>query len=107
MRGIYERIFITMQTKATSRNTTKRRSAKGEIMSFSFFNQGFIPSDSYSRQLDKRVAMDEFPYGYDSGEPPYNHHNTGFLDEHYKSPTIENEQKTIWPNRNKKQPKYD
>ena len=63
-------------------------------MSFSWFNQGFLPSDSYSRQLDKRVAADEFPYGYDAGEPPANHHNEGFLDEHYKNPS--KEKKHLW-----------
>ena len=28
------------------------------------------PSDSYSRQLDHRVAMQEMPYGYDHSPPP-------------------------------------
>ena len=65
-------------------------------MSFFFFNQGFIPSDSYSRQLDKRVAADEFPYGYDGGEPPQAHHNTGFLDEHYIDPSMTREKKHLW-----------
>jgi hypothetical protein len=45
-------------------------------MSFNFHDQGFIPCDSYSRQLDRRVAMDEYPYGYEAGEPPAGHHNT-------------------------------
>ena len=65
-------------------------------MSFSWFNQGFMPEDSYSRQLDKRVACDEFPYGYDGGEPPAAHHNSGFLDEHYKNPSSKLEKKKLW-----------
>jgi hypothetical protein len=64
-------------------------------MSFSFFSQGFIPEDSYSRQLDKRVAADEYPYGYDFGEPPAGHANEGNNDEDYISPSIRHEQKRI------------
>lgn len=60
-------------------------------MSFSFFNQQFIPSDSYSRQLDKQVASDEFPYGYDGGEPPQFHHNVGVNDEGYIDPMLQRE----------------
>ena len=68
-------------------------------MSFSFFNQGFVPEDSYSRQLDKRVARDEFPYGYDGGEPPQGHANMpplGDADEHYVDPSMVNEKKRLW-----------
>ena len=34
-------------------------------MSFNFLDQGYNPEESYSRQLDRRVAMDEHPYGYE------------------------------------------
>ena len=60
-------------------------------MSFSFLNQKFIPEDSYSRQLDKRVAADEYPYGYDGGEPPEGHRNLGPTDEHFIDPSISRE----------------
>lgn len=68
---------------------------KGDIMSFSFFNQAFIPSDSYSRQLDKQVAADEYPYGYDGGEPAANHHNGMPPDEQYIDPSITRERKKL------------
>lgn len=55
-----------------------------------------MPEDSYSRQLDKRVARDEFPYGYDDGEPPEGHRNEGFLDEHYVNPSSTKEKKKLW-----------
>jgi len=65
-------------------------------MSFSFFNQSFIPEESFSRQLDRRVAADEFPYGYDGGEPPANHHNHMPADEHYVNPSMSHEKKRLW-----------
>lgn len=65
-------------------------------MGFSYFNQGFIPSDSYSRQLDKRVAADEYPYGYDGGEPPADHHNRMPADEDYINPSMSREKKKLW-----------
>ena len=64
-------------------------------MSFSFFSQGFIPEDSYSRQLDMRVASDEYPYGYNFGEPPEGHRNIGFNDEHFVSPSLSLEKKKM------------
>lgn len=57
-------------------------------MTFNFYDQQYIPEDSYSRVLDRRVAMDEFPYGYSGGEPPQGHHNTAMRDEHYKKPKL-------------------
>ena len=65
-------------------------------MSFNFFDQGHIPEDSYSRQLDRRVARDEYPYGYDGGEPPQGHHNLGYSDEQYKVDSAK-PQKMQWP----------
>ena len=44
-------------------------------MSFNYHDEGFIPDDSYSRCLDRKVAMDEYPYGYSGDEPPAGHHN--------------------------------
>ena len=39
-------------------------------MSFNFFDMGHkVPEESYSRQLDRRIACDEFPYGYDTETP--------------------------------------
>lgn len=37
--------------------------------SFSVHMEGSLVPESYSRQLDERVAMQEMPYGYTS-EPP-------------------------------------
>lgn len=34
-------------------------------------NGGFqAPPESYSRQIDNRVAAEEMPYGYESSPPP-------------------------------------
>lgn len=55
-------------------------------MSFNFFDQGFLPETSYSRELDRRVAMDEYPYGYDGNEPPSAYVNQGIVDRAYKNP---------------------
>lgn len=44
-------------------------------MSFNFLDQGYFPEDSYSRILDRRVADQEYPYGYDTNEPPAGHPN--------------------------------
>jgi hypothetical protein len=44
-------------------------------MSFSLFDQQFYPADSYSRQLDRRVAMSEYPYGYEGTTPPEGYQN--------------------------------
>ncbi len=38
-------------------------------MSYDFTVYG-IPPESYSRQLDERVAAQEMPYGYTSPPPP-------------------------------------
>lgn len=38
-------------------------------MSFDIHSLGSLVPESYSRQLDERVAMQEMPYGYVS-EPP-------------------------------------
>jgi hypothetical protein len=52
-------------------------------MSFNFLDQGFMPEESYSRKLDRRVANDEYPYGYDSMEPGAGHVNQGLIDDRY------------------------
>jgi len=39
-------------------------------MSFSVHELGSLVPDSYSRQLDERVAMQEMPYGYEGNPPP-------------------------------------
>ncbi len=57
-------------------------------MSFNFLDQGFVPEDSYSRMLDKRVALDEYPYGYVNNEPDAGHSNQGMRDERYESPKL-------------------
>lgn len=44
-------------------------------MSFNFLDQGYFPEDSYSRQLDRRVADQEYPYGYVTGDFPAGHDN--------------------------------
>jgi hypothetical protein len=54
-------------------------------MSFNFLDQGFMPEESYSRRLDRRVAMDEYPYGYEAMEPAAGHVNQGLLNDHYKN----------------------
>jgi len=65
-------------------------------MSFNSEDQRHIPSDSYSRVLDRRVAMDEYPYGYSEGEPPAGHYNgDGLLNDHYKQGKSE-PQKAPW-----------
>lgn len=33
------------------------------------------PPQSYSRELDDRVAAQEMPYGYSNPPPPYDHEN--------------------------------
>ncbi len=60
-------------------------------MSFNYHDQGFIPADSHSRQLDRQVAMDEYPYGYE-GEPPAAGYQNKQMIEHYKNP-VEKRQK--------------
>jgi hypothetical protein len=52
-------------------------------MSFNWLDQGVSPEESYSRKLDRRVAMDEYPYGYDSMEPAAGHVNQGLIDDKY------------------------
>ena len=54
-------------------------------MSFNFLDQGFNPGESYSRRLDRRVAMDEYPYGYDAMEPGAGHVNQGLIDDRYSN----------------------
>lgn len=39
-------------------------------MSFSIHELGSLVPESYSRQLDERVAMQEKPYGYEMSPPP-------------------------------------
>lgn len=65
-------------------------------MSFNFLDQGFLPEDSYSRVLDRRVARDEYPYGYSGGEPPQGHHNMGYSGEGYHNEPLK-PQKMKWP----------
>lgn len=65
-------------------------------MSFNFLDQGFIAEDSYSRILDRRVARDEYPYGYSDGEPPQGYHNLGYYDERYKDQPVR-PQRMDWP----------
>ena len=54
-------------------------------MSFNYLDQGFIPGDSYSRNLDRRVAMDEHPYGYEGEAPSAAYQNTEMV-KHYQNP---------------------
>lgn len=54
-------------------------------MSFNFLDQGFMPTESYSRKLDRRVSLDEYPYGYEGLEPSAGHENQGLIDDHYKN----------------------
>ena len=51
-------------------------------MSFNIRDQGFEPTDSYSRKLDRRVAMDEYPYGYEGEVPPAGYQNDAMV-HHY------------------------
>lgn len=62
-------------------------------MSFNFHDQGFIPSDSYSRNLDRRVAMDEHPYGYEGEVPPAGYQNKEMV-HHYQN-SVEKKQKDL------------
>lgn len=39
-------------------------------MSFDVHMMGSLVPESYSRQLDERVAMQEMPYGYQMPPPP-------------------------------------
>lgn len=39
-------------------------------MSFDVHMMGSFVPESYSRQLDERVAMQEMPYGYQTPPPP-------------------------------------
>lgn len=66
-------------------------------MSFNYQDQGYQPSESYSRQLDRRVAMDEYPYGYEGEVPPAGHANGMGLvqDDIYKNP-VAKPQKKPW-----------
>jgi hypothetical protein len=66
-------------------------------MSFNFLDQGFDPSDSYSRKLDRRVAMDEYPYGYEGEVPPAGHKNgtEGLINDEYKNTPLK-PQKQPW-----------
>lgn len=64
-------------------------------MSFNWFDQGVSPEESYSRKLDRRVAMDEYPYGYDSMEPCAGYVNQGLLDDAYGVQS-ESAQKLPW-----------
>lgn len=41
----------------------------GHFMSFDVHMMGSLVPESYSRQLDERVAMQEMPYGYTSSPP--------------------------------------
>lgn len=62
-------------------------------MSFNYIDQGFIPGDSYSRNLDRRVAMDEHPYGYEGEVPPAGYQNKEMV-QHYENPK-EKRQKAV------------
>lgn len=42
----------------------------GLPMSFDVHQMGSLVPESYSRQLDERVAEQEMPYGYTSEPPP-------------------------------------
>ena len=55
-------------------------------MSFNNLDQGFQPEDSYSRVLDRRVTMDEYPYGYVGDTPPAGYANQGIVDRAYQNP---------------------
>jgi hypothetical protein len=64
-------------------------------MSFNWFDQGYGPEESYARQLDRRVAMDEYPYGYEAREPAAGHVNQGLIDDKYIDKP-EHSQKLPW-----------
>ena len=70
-------------------------------MSFNFQDQGFQPADSYSRKLDRRVAMDEYPYGYEGEVPPAGQPNgmQGLINDEYKN-TKGRAQKKPWQEMN-------
>ena len=57
-------------------------------MSFNFLDQGYMPEDSYSRQIDRRVAEQEYPYGYVIDEPPAGHVNSLSDAMHYGDKSI-------------------
>jgi hypothetical protein len=64
-------------------------------MSFNWLDQEYSPCESYSRKLDRRVAADEYPYGYEAMEPAAGHVNQGIIDDHYaKGPEMS--QKLPW-----------
>lgn len=44
-------------------------------MPIEFIDINFGPSESYSRQLDRRVERQEMPYGYEAPPPPYDTHD--------------------------------
>lgn len=44
-------------------------------MSFLIAEIPTLVEDSYSRQLDKQVFIQEKPYGYSTNPPPYWHEN--------------------------------
>lgn len=52
-------------------------------MSFNWLDQGVSPEESYSRKLDRRVAADEYPYGYDTQEPCAGYVNQGLINDNY------------------------
>lgn len=62
-----------------------------------------MPGESYSRKLDRRVAMDEYPYGYDGDTPPAGHANVGIVDQNYKNTPMKKQGKpwhgTNWEHR--------
>ena len=64
-------------------------------MSFNWLDQSYNPEESYSRQLDRRVAMDEHPYGYVQGDMAAGHVNQGLINDKYKD-NPEMAQKLPW-----------
>lgn len=68
-------------------------------MSFNFLDQGFMPGASYSRELDRRVSMDEYPYGYDGDTPPAGYANQGIVDQAYKNTPLKPQGKP-WSGKN-------
>lgn len=52
-------------------------------MSFNWLDQNYLPEESYSRQLDRRVGKDEHPYGYEFGDMAAGHVNQGLIDDKY------------------------
>src|SRR5258705_7700657 len=73
-------------------------------MSFNVLDQGFIPDDSYSRKLDRRVAMDEYPYGYEAMEPGAGLVNQGLINDRYENDPIKNQELPWQYNRGAKTP---